>query len=322
MKQTSLLDVLRKAQVIRSIDAILEAQYAAEEEAKLRREIDENMRSGTFHQSFHASSFPLDPESCARKALYSMMAIPADQATSRYGRAIMESGEFIEDQVVRRFKAAGVLLSENEGNGRQTNFRHKGYWLTGFVDSIIKLDGRAHVVEIKSKKHEHVEQMRNGERKWDPAHRAQAMTYTWFTRMAHEHLGFDKLGIEPCSSATILYVSRDAPGYTAEFWIDFDEAEFQEGLDRLAQWRDWYVSKILPPRAEGLYWTKPPCQYCDFKKVCKEDDKAGVSALAKSAAIGAAKEIVPGYDFNRVWKEVLSSWGVDHEPTSTTTSAQ
>lgn len=305
----TLLDVLRRTQVVRTIDAILEAQYEAEERAIHSRQADENLRSGTWHHSFHASSFPLDPAtSCGRKAVYGLMGLPASEPTSRYGRAIMESGEHIEEMVLRRLKGAGVLLSQNDGNGKQTSFTHRAYWLTGFVDAIINLDGRVHVVEIKSKKHEHVEQMRNMERSFDVAHRGQCMTYMWFTRMAHEHLGFDKLGLKPCQSGTIIYLSRDAPGYSAEFWIDFDEDEFNAGLARLKKWKESYLEKELPPRDPSLYWTKPPCQYCDFKKVCKEDDKLGVISLDTSGAIGAAREIIPDYDFDKVWQEVMGSW--------------
>lgn len=321
-ERVSLMDVLRRLQVVRAIDAILEDQYRAEEEAKLAREKDENIRSETFHQSFHASSFPLADSACARKALYSMMALPADEPVSRYGRAIMESGEHIEDRIVARFRDAGVLLSRNDGPGKQTNFRHSDYWLTGFVDSIINLNSAVHVVEIKSKKHAHVEEMRSGTRKWDEQHRGQAMTYIWFARMAHEVMGWDKLGLTKCKSASILYVSRDAPGYTAEFWIDWDEAEFNAALEKLRQWKQWFIDKYLPKREKGLYWTKPPCQWCDFKGPCKEDDKSGCESLTESAAVERAKQVISNYDFDQVWEGVLSSWGVEHESTSTTTSGQ
>lgn len=304
-----LLEMMRKLQVVKTIDAILAAQYEEEEGAKHRRELDENMRSGEWHQSFHASSFPLDPDvSCPRKALYSMMALPGSSPVSRYGRAIMESGEHVEEMIVRRLKNAGVLLSENEGNGRQTNFRHSGFWLTGFVDAIINLNGVVHVVEIKSKKHQHVDEMLQGKRGYDVQHRAQAMTYVWFARMAHEQLGFADMGLEPCSSASILYVSRDAPGVTAEFWLDFDEAEFNEGLERLKIWREAFISGELPPRPPFPGWSKAPCQYCDYKPSCKEDDKAGVSRLEESSAVDYACLVYGRYDFKSVQEGVVKSW--------------
>lgn len=302
----SLAEMLRKLQVVKPVDNILEQQYAAEEDEYLRREREVNARADTWHQSFHASSFPLDPDTaCARKALYGLMALPADEPVSRYGRAIMESGQNIEDMVVRRFRDAGVLLSRNDGAAQQTNFRIRAYWLSGHVDSIINLSNRAHVVEIKSKKHAHVEEMRSAKRGPDPQHRAQAMTYMWFARLAHEQLGFKT---EPCKAGSILYVSRDAPGYTAEFWIDFDEDAFRAGLDRLKAWKESYINGVLLPRRSEFFWTKPPCQWCDFKKVCKADDQDGVSQLSKSHAVTRATQLVAEYDFDTIRRGVIESW--------------
>lgn len=121
--------------------------------------------------------------------------------------------------------------------------------------------------------------------------------------MAHEALGFDKPGWlhAPLQHP---YLPCDSPGMTAEFWIDFDETSSTLGSNGSRREAELHRYE-LPRRAASAGASR---QYCDYKPVCKLDDKQGVTDLSGSGAVAYAQEIYGKYDFNEVWEGVTASW--------------
>jgi hypothetical protein len=296
-------------QVIRVVDPILAAQYDAEAQAAVDGAI-QNHRQANWHHSFHASQFPLDPETaCGRAAVYGLMGLPVMEKASRKLVTSADAGLDIEDRILERLKRAGVLLTSTDQT-KQTNFAKKSHWLTGHVDAVILPPNwnRPHPLEIKSKYDNVIEEMLRGERGPDPKHRAQLMTYIFFTRMAHKALGWEERGLDVCEDGTILYVSRDHQEKTAEYFIEWSEDEFQAGLDLLMEWKEHYEVGTLPQRPKGFMWSKTPCQWCSMKKLCKIDWQDGNYRLRDSAAVAYAKSIMSDYDFDEVYRTVVGRW--------------
>jgi hypothetical protein len=83
---------------------------------------------------------------------------------------------------------------------------------------------------------------------------------------------------------------------------------------RLHAYRLAFEQGILPRRDRSFYWTKRPCVYCDFKPVCRKDDKEDVEHLSDSAAIDFAKQVRPTYDLRKVISDVKGEWsGLDSD---------
>jgi hypothetical protein len=304
----SRLEFFRRLGVIRLVEPILDAQYRRDEDANWRGELQMSSREIGWNSSFHASQFPGDdPMACGRRALYRLMGIPSEAPFTPESRALMESGLDIEDRVVGRFKRAGILLSKDDG---QTNFVAKKYWLTGHVDAIIRPPSyRApHPVEVKTTSDQKVEEMRAGTRQYVPEHRYQLMTYIWFTRQAHKALGYDSMGMEPARDGSIIYLSRDRPRNTFEFYVDFDQNVINVGLTKIVQWQRSFLDEELPPRNSTWKWTERPCRWCDFKGMCKQDVKEKVTSLARSNAIIHARYVKPDYDYHEVRIATLTRW--------------
>ena len=290
------------------VDTILQAQYEAEEIAYWRNEQQENKRSEKWHLSFHASSFPINGRiSCSRRALYGLMGIPEPEPFSRRSRAVMDAGVDIENQVAKRLKGSGLLLS---GFGtKQTQFTLKRYWLTGSIDFVIlkRVTNSPHVVECKTKSRADVEAMRKGEKRHDEQHYGQLQCYIAGVRIGQE-AGKIFPTLEICHSGSIIYLARDDPSITAEFYFKFDKELVDAAFAKLEAWKQAYLDEELLPRPKTYQWSKTPCQWCPFKKACKEDDKEGVVFLHSSNAIDFAKLINPEYNYYDVWREVIDSW--------------
>jgi hypothetical protein len=137
-----------------------------------------------------------------------MMNIPGGAVTHR-GRAIMDAGEDIERRVIERFHRSGILLSSPDPDN-QTVLVHPKYWLTGSVDAVILVDGKPHVVEIKTKALSKIIGMKKGTDSYDEQHYWQCFGYTWLVREAQER-GMLWKDMPYCDSGTILYLARDDP---------------------------------------------------------------------------------------------------------------
>lgn len=291
------------------VSPILKACYEKEEEQIYAENLGSSPHGEKWHTSFHASSFPgYDPKACGRKAIYTLMDIPNDKPVNRKGRAIMEAGKAVEEQIVWRFARAGILLTPDPDAEHQLHLETPDAWLTGSPDAIIKLpSGGAHVVEIKSKAHEKILEMISGLRGYDDVHKTQLFAYT--ATLLSERYKTTTLG-SIIEGHSILYASRDDPSTTCEYRFDLPDPEFfQTGVERLTEWKLNFQNDILPERPKEWKWTETPCKYCPFKKfACKPDYKDNVVELSKSNGIEFAKEIRTEYDYESTRKEVLERW--------------
>lgn len=291
-----------------TVTPILEAIYEIEEEQIWREDLWSSPHGEHWHTSFHASSFPGDNEkACARRAIYSLMNIPPRYPTDQAGRAVMEAGKDIEENIVWRFHRAGILLSDPPSAEHQMGFSDEEHWLTGSPDAVILLpkQQRPHPVEIKTKDHEVVEKMKMGQRSFDESHRHQILPYIGFVHENHELLWPD---LNPATQGSILYVSRDRPHFMHEFKFNYSEKYMEAGRDKLKLWKEAYLRELLPPRSKDWKWTEPPCQWCPVKKFCKEDVKAGIENLSESNTIKHAEEVRGSYDYEETRKAVLDRW--------------
>lgn len=119
------------------------------------------------------------------------------------------------------------------------------------------------------------------------------------------------IDMEPVVDGTIYYVALDDQTVTHEFFYSLDKKDFADGRARLAEWREHFERGTLPQRPDDWMWSKEPfpCRFCDFKKeICKPDDKAGITELAKSNALKVAKQVDPNYDYESQRKRVLTRW--------------
>ena len=290
-------------------DKVLDAAYTIEEEINWKENRFNSPHGEPWHTSFHASSFPGDDKkACGRKAIYTLMDIPPEEPFSRAGRAVMEAGKAIEEQLVWRFYRSGVLLTDSPESPKQVGFVDEEHWLTGSPDSIIKTPSknpRPLPVEIKSKDGEIVIQMKAAERSYDEAHRIQTMTYTGLAAENQEFLWPD---LAPIKDGELLYVSRNRPDQTHTYRFEYDKAFMEEGRAKLKAWQNSYLDGLLPERPKSWRWTEPPCKWCDFKRRCKADYKESVTELSESNAIISAKEIRKDYDYEQTRKAVLDRW--------------
>jgi hypothetical protein len=295
-------------------DTVLNAAYINEEAQTWKQNLGNSPHGEPWHTSFHASSFPGDdPKACGRKAIYGLMDIPPEEPVNRAGRAVMEAGKAIEEQLVWRFYRSGVLLSNSPGCEVQTGFTDKEHWLTGSPDAIIKTPSntpRPLPIEIKTKDGEVVIEMRDKKKSYDEVHRRQAMTYIGLAAENQEYLWPD---LAPIKDGELLYVSRNRPDITHTYRFEYDEEFMRRGREKLASWRDSYLDELLPKRPKSWRWTEPPCKWCPFKRRCKADYQEDITDLTKSNAIISAKEIRPEYDYEKTRKAVLERWDAGGE---------
>lgn len=296
------------------LDAITEQAYLLQEE----KEREKQLAKPPGGRAFYASMFPggVDELRCGRAALYSMLNIPDAEAIKPQGRAIIEMGKSAEKQIVWRWGKMGLLLGVKTPKREtdymeQIGFSDPDTWLSGYADAIMDIRPRWNAVlpvDIKSKSHDKITAMQLGQLSYDSDHYRQVQAYLYLCRKFHTAMKWDKLGLEPARAGIIYYVSRENPRNTWTAFIPYDEEFVEAGLERLRAWRDNFLADELPPRPKEWKWTKPPCQWCQFKKSCKQDIREDVTRLSESNAIQLAKKINPNYDEQRVREEVSKRW--------------
>lgn len=295
------------------VTPILDAAFKNEEEQIWKQDLQSSPHGQHWHLSFHASSFPGDnPKACGRQALYSLMNIPAFNPIDRAGRSVMEAGKAIEEIIVWRLYRTGLLLTDPPDSEHQMGFEDEEHWLTGSPDAIIKnpTDNTPFPIEIKSKDGEVVEQMQQGRRSFDPAHRSQVLTYIGLTYERQSILWPD---LEPLKAGAILYASRNRPSEDHEFKFQYNKDFMDKGYEKLSEWKESYLNEELPQTQEkkhpfGWKWTEPPCKWCPIKKVCKADFQAGITSLSESHGIKHAEEVRGNYDYDETRNAVLERW--------------
>ena len=269
------------AGVVRVVDSITSKAY---------REYDEN-RDRYLTTSFHISNFPGDnPIACGREAVYRLLNLPEREPTTRFLNSVADAGKDIENQLVKRWSASGRLLSADITDELQTSLIDREHWLSGKLDAAILPYKwrRPHIVEVKTKADDKIEEMKRLERKWDLKHRLQCMTYiglahemhpwkyavvckdTWkLGDYAYDANYIDPLSIshlipwctyhdsascaqeiklDPCIDGTIYYVSRDNPSNTFEFNFSYDPDFLSKGRATLKEWKESFLNEQLPTR--------------------------------------------------------------------------
>jgi hypothetical protein len=277
-------------------------------------------RKGSNHvtTSFYASKFPGSEKSCQRKMLYQLMNIPEVDPLSPKLRGMTEMGNAAEYYIVHRLVMAGKTVS---GSGpihygekiEQTKFEDPDTWLSGAVDLILDLrkEGYGNVlpVDIKSKDHNVIEQMRIGARGYDEKHFYQVQAYIYFCRKFHIDMGWDHMGLGMADSGMLYYVSRQDPTYVKQFFFPMDEESISRAVEAMKETKNKFFAGEIPERPKDWKWTEEPCKWCPFKReACKKDWKEGVTKLAESNGIEFAKHVNPSYDYDEIKLKVEDRW--------------
>jgi hypothetical protein len=316
-------EMLTRLQIVRTLEPVVNRAFEISEQKRYEEQEGDDPHGQPWHVSFHASKFPgNDPMACPREALYTMMDLPRG-VFSRRSRMLMNIGKQVELDIVRAFDDAGMLLSASIDHKVQTSFKAKDQWLTGSVDCVIRRHDAPLPIEIKTKDRQTVLDMRLGKCGPDDAHVKQLKTQLGMIYVAQSLCEiWDNL--EMVSHGYIYYVSRgdeknEREVLTAEFRVDLDKKFFEVGLARLAEWRGWFEDNVLPElnpgkrdskfgHPNGWRWSYLPCAWCDHKKTCQEDFRAGVIELEKSVGIPRARKIRENYSYEKARQRVFSFW--------------
>ena len=318
VETTSLGEFWSRMQVIRVVEPITVAAYREVERQTWIDQSDDAPHGNPWHVSFHGSQFPgNDRYACERQLLYRMMDFAPIEPFSRESRTVMAAGKAIEVELVRTWHKAGILLSEPPDAEVQTNFALPDVWLTGTADAII-LPYRWNKplpIEVKSKYDEEIELMLKGARGPDASHVRQVKVEIAFTRLYQKEMWPD---LELADHGVIYYLSRDRPSKTAEYRVDYDEAFWKAGVEKLQRYKENFVNHQLPMASEKKHpngtdwrWSQIPfpCRYCDFKKwICKPDWQEGITDLRESNGVKFTKSIREHYDPDEAMARVLKFW--------------
>lgn len=329
--------------VIRIIDPLTDRAYAEREQEIWEKDLENSPHGQPWHTSFHASSFPGDDATaCGRRAVYGLLNIPDAEPTGRFLRSVADAGKAIETELVKRWHAAGILLSAPDDSALQTGFTDEDHWLTGSTDAVVLPYRwhRPHVVEVKSKADNKIEEMKSLARSFEPKHRLQLLAYVGFTHeqspwkevrvcnrtwrivpsnstycdLHHDDMCIETIDLEPCTSGSIYYVSRDNPSNTFEYFFAYDPSFMEEGRAKLASWRVDYEQGVIPqrprhPDGKLVGWSEEPCKWCPLKKeVCKPDNKDKIELIENSHAHEYSKNLMHNYDAEATREEVLGRW--------------
>jgi hypothetical protein len=291
--------------------------YEDLEEKIWRENLESSPHGRPWFTSFHASSFPDKEKPCGRKLLYTMMDIPNEKPNSPFLRAVADIGQAVEYQIVYRWGVAGLTLGapvpEFDGaRMEQAKFKDPETWLTGSMDAILDLRPEWDAVvpvDVKSKAHDVVEDMRNKRKSYEQKHYLQVQAYLYFCNLFHEKMGWDKMGLKPATGGFIYYASRQDPRTTAEFWIPIDWDLINNGVEFLKEQKENFLNGKLPERPKDWKWTEEPCKWCVYKKhACKPDYKNKITELKNSNAINFAKTLRSLYNFDEIKEEVEKAW--------------
>jgi len=315
------LELFRALGVIKDypdLDRITEQAYMDLEEKVWKENLDSSPHGRPWFTSFHASGFPEEDKPCGRKALYTMLDTPEAKPFSPFLRAVSDIGQAVEYQIVYRWakagKTLGIEIPEYDGEPiEQVKLEDPETWLTGSIDSILDLRPEFDSVlpvDVKSKNHDVVEQMKMGQLSYEDKHFNQVQAYMYLCNLFHEKMGWDKLGLNPAKGAFIYYASRQDPRTAKEFYIPIDWEFINNGVEQLKEWKQHFINETLPQRDKSWRWTEQPCKWCPFKKeACKPDNKEKILQLDHSKAIVFAKSLRTNYNYKEIRKEVLERWG-------------
>ena len=267
--------------MMREVDPLTSAAYRFAEKLEAEKPHKGAQADAPWHVSFHGSQFPGDdPKACGRRAIYSMLDLPRGQF-SRPSRQRMDAGKDLEIQLVRRWHAAGMLLSAAPDSPVQTQFEDPSVWLTSTVDAIIARPRslRPIVAEVKNIDADTLDSMLRMIR---GPHEAYVRQVKCEIGLAHEHgpwtvtrcvnsgriaipigrrngsvvpllcpeHGGDKcleeVTLSPVEHGYLYYVSRNDPDITREYYYEHDPAFMEAGRKQLRVWRKFFEEGVLP----------------------------------------------------------------------------
>lgn len=299
------------------LEKITKESYEALEDKIWRENLNSSPHGRPWFTSFHASSFPDKDKPCGRLALYTMLDIPRPEPAPPFLVATGDIGKQVEYQIVYRWGLQGITIGGSVplwdgANMSQVKFEDDSTWLTGSSDAILDLRPELDTVvpaDIKSKKHEIVQEMQLGRRPYENKHYLQVQGYIYLCRLFHEDMGWDAMGLKPAESAYIFYASRQDPTVNHAFYVKADMELIARGADLLREWRQDFIGNNLPERPKDWRWTEEPCKWCPMKKyACKPDNKEKITDLSESNAIQFAQELRTNYNFEEIKEEVLNRW--------------
>lgn len=317
LRKLTRFEFLSRMQVLRFIEPITQAVYHEVTWKQFREQANDSPHGHPWHVSFHASQFPGDdPMACPRQSLYRMMDFIQDAPANRMLHVTAAAGKGIEVELVSKWHEAGILISAPPDETIQTGFEIPDAWLTGSVDSVILPPGwnKPLPVEVKSKFQREIDKMKVGARGPDPGHITQIKAQLGLVRAAQES-GQLWADLDLVTHGFIYYLSRDNPIHTAEFRVDYDEKFFEQGIERLKEWRDLFERNILPSpvlgarHPMGWRWSYPPCQFCNYKKTCKLDHEQRLFELTESVGVTRTQRHRPEYDPAKARFRVGRRWG-------------
>jgi hypothetical protein len=164
-------------------------------------------------------------------------------------------------------------------------------------------------VDVKSKKHEIVQEMQLGRRQYENKHYLQLQAYIYLANLFHGDMGWGEMGLEPARGGYIYYASRQDPRTAHAFFVEADWELIQRGTTLLQEWRRDFISDNLPERPKEWRWTEEPCKWCPMKKyACKPDNKDKVTNLRDSNAVKFAEELRTNYNYDEIKEEVINRW--------------
>ncbi len=300
------------------LDAITKEAYVELEEKIWRENLNSSPHGRPWFTSFHASAFPDRDKPCGRLALYTMLDTPRPEPAPPLLVATGDIGKQVEYQIVYRWGLKGLTIGGSVplwdgANMTQARFEDDSTWLTGSMDAILDLRQWRipHVVpvDIKSKKHEIVQEMQLGRRLYEEKHYLQLQAYLYLCNLFHEDMGWEEMGLTPATGGYIYYASRQDPRTAHSFYVEVDWGLINRGRELLCEWREHLIQDNLPERPKEWRWTEEPCKWCPMKKyACKPDNKEKITRLTDSNAITFAKALRSNYDYNEIKEEVIKRW--------------
>ncbi len=312
MPRLSRNEMWSRMQLLQVINPIVEEAYAAVSHRRWRLQLDDSPHGHPWHTSFHASQFPGDSMACGRAAMYQLMDLPKKVAPRRL-QLTATAGKAMEVDLVNMLDQHGRLISAPPDAEVQTGFEIPELMLTGTVDSAISIGGRPVPVEIKTKHESQIEEMRLGQRGPDDKHVAQLKAQLGLIRDAQES-GQLWSEMKPLEYGYIYYLPRDTkynPSLsvpTAEFYVEYDKKFFETGLENLRKFIGYWNDEVLPhvetkgtksKHPMGWRWSYSPCKFCDYKKICQADHKAGITDLSESTGIEDNPRVTYSYEAAR-----------------------
>jgi hypothetical protein len=281
---TSLEELLRELGHLKGYAIpLIEEAYEIVERKIWRENLARKPHGHDWHTSFHASEFPGDdPMACGRKALYTMMDIPAPEPFQPAGRAIMDAGLDAERQLVRRLYQAGLLLGADPDKDHQVGFINRELWFTGNCDAPVLPPGSfaPEIWDFKGTDRDKLEMLRSGELEPSDKYIKQVKAYVglawlqhkldersetsiwrWCWRCVdcdclafhdrpcpiHPESTFYRQELDPCTKGSVIYFDRSQP---IRAWNRGGMVEFEVSLDRefmqkgLTALHDWKNSFV------------------------------------------------------------------------------